>query len=59
MGFLTVKEAGGKWRITARMVNYYCWAGRIPGAIKKGNLWLIPANIEKPEDGRTKEQNNE
>ncbi|MBA9086443.1 Helix-turn-helix domain-containing protein [Anaerovirgula multivorans] len=59
MEYLTVKEAGEKWGITARMVNYYCSAGRIPGAIKKGNLWLIPANIEKPKDGRTKEENNE
>lgn len=28
------------------MVNYYCSAGRIPGAIKKANLWLIPADAE-------------
>lgn len=59
MEYLTVKEAGENWGITARMVNYYCSAGRIPGAIKKGNLWLIPANIEKPKDGRTKEEDNE
>jgi hypothetical protein len=54
MDFLTVKEAGDKWSITARMVNYYCSAGRIKGALKKGNLWLIPANAKKPIDGRTK-----
>jgi len=24
-----------------------------------GGKWLIPANIEKTKDGRTKEQNNE
>lgn len=54
MEYLTVKEAGEKWGITARMVNYYCSAGRIPGAIKKGNLWLVPANAEKPTDGRKK-----
>jgi hypothetical protein len=59
MEYLTVKEAGEEWGITARMVNYYCSAGRIPGAIKKGNLWLIPSNTEKPKDGRTKEENNE
>jgi hypothetical protein len=33
---------------------YYCESGRISGAEKKGNLWLIPANAEKPLDGRTK-----
>ena len=52
--YLTGKEAGEKWSITPRMVNYYCSAGRIPGAIKKGNLWLIPKDAEKPVDGRTK-----
>lgn len=54
MDYLTVKEAGEKWGITARMVNYYCSARRIPGAIKKGNLWLVPTDAEKPEDGRSK-----
>ena len=53
MEYLTVKEAGEKWGLTARMVNYYCSAGRIDGAVKKGNLWLVPANVEKPSDMRT------
>lgn len=51
MELLTVKEVGKKWGITARMVNYYCSAGRIPGAVKKGNLWLVPSDAEKPFDG--------
>ena len=54
MGYLTVKEAGKKWGITARMVTYYCEAGRVTEAEKKGNLWLIPADVEKPLDGRFK-----
>ena len=58
MEYLTVKEAGEKWGITNRMVNYYCSAGRIAGAIKKGNLWLIPAAAEKPMDGRRKDATN-
>ena len=52
MDYLTVKEAGYKWKITDRMVSLYCANGRIPGAIKKGNLWLIPSDAEKPEDRR-------
>lgn len=51
--YLTVKEVGQKWNISGRMVTLYCKAGKIEGAIKKGNLWLIPANAEKPMDGRT------
>jgi len=54
MEYLTVKEAGEKWGITARMVTYYCVDGRIPGAEKKGNLWLVPIDAEKPRDGRAK-----
>ncbi len=33
----------------------FCEADRIKGALKKGNLWLIPADAEKPVDGRYKE----
>lgn len=54
MEYLTVKEAGIKWGITGRMVNYYCSLGRINGAIKKGNLWLVPESAEKPMDTRKK-----
>ena len=54
MEYLTAKEAGEKWGVTARMVNYYCTTKRIKGAVKKGDLWLIPANAEKPIDGRTR-----
>lgn len=54
MEYLTVKEAGEKWGISSRMVTVYCTEKRIPGAIKKGNLWLIPDNAEKPKDLRKK-----
>ena len=55
MEYLTVKEAGEKWGISARMVTYHCVDGRIKGAIKKGYMWLVPADAEKPLDGRYKE----
>ena len=54
MEYLTVKEIGERWGVTARMINYYCSTGRISGAIKKGNLWLVPKDAKKPIDGRTK-----
>mgnify|MGYP000135733172 CR=1 FL=1 len=60
MEYYTVKEMGEKWGVTSRMVNVYCSTGRIPGAIKKGNLWLVPEDAIKPEDQRRKkEQRNE
>jgi len=54
MDYLTVVEAGEKWGITGRMVTYYCVAGRIIGALKKGNVWLIPNDAPKPSDKRYK-----
>ncbi len=55
MEYLSAKEAAEKWGISNRMVNYYCVAGRIEGAVKKGNLWLIPYESETPADERRKE----
>jgi len=54
MDYLTVKEAGEKWGIGSRMVTLYCVAGRIEGAQKIGNLWLVPKDAPKPADGRRK-----
>ena len=55
MEYMTLKEAGEKWGISARQINYYCSAGRIPGAVKMATLWLIPKDTKKPIDGRTKQ----
>ncbi|WP_066712039.1 transposase [Clostridium sp. Marseille-P299] len=52
MEYLTVKEIGEKWGITSRMVTFYCNENRIDGAIKKGNLWLVPCKAKKPLDKR-------
>lgn len=42
MDYMTLKEAAEKWGVTPRRVNYYCAAGRIPGAVKMATIWLIP-----------------
>ncbi|MSS36036.1 helix-turn-helix domain-containing protein [Clostridium porci] len=55
MDYMTLKEASEKWGISARMINYYCADGRIPGAVKMATVWLIPKTAEKPVDGRTKQ----
>lgn len=54
MDYMTVKEAGEKWGLGIRIVTLYCAEGRIDGAAKKGNLWLVPQNATKPTDGRRK-----
>lgn len=56
MNYLTVREAGEKWGLGTRIVTLYCAEGRITGAIKRGNLWLIPEHAERPSDKRRREQ---
>ena len=55
MADMTLKEASEKWDVSPRWINYYCAAGRIPGAIKVATIWLIPKEAEKPADKRRKE----
>lgn len=55
MDYMTLREAGKKWNISPRQINYYCSAGRIPGAEKIGRVWLIPKDAEKPKDKRRRE----
>jgi len=52
MDYVTTKEAATKWGITDRMVLYHCTSGRIDGAVKMGNTWLIPKDAIKPKDKR-------
>lgn len=51
----TAKELAEKWGVTVRMVTLMCAEGKISGAKKFGNSWVIPKDTEKPLDARTKE----
>lgn len=53
MEYLTATEISQKWNVSGRMVAYYCEAGRIEGAVKKGKTWFIPVAAKKPIDGRS------
>lgn len=55
MDYITTKEAAAKWKISDRRVLQYCNAGRIIGAEKLGNTWLIPKDAEKTADKRFKD----
>ena len=46
MDYMTLREAGEKWGISPRQINYYCSEGRIPGAEKMGTVWLIPKDAK-------------
>jgi len=53
MTYMKVSEAAKKWGITARRVRMLCEQGRIAGVERKGNLYMIPEDAERPVDGRT------
>ena len=52
--YMTLKEAAEKWSISPQRINTLCLDGRIEGASKVGNLWLIPKDTLKPVDNRIK-----
>ena len=52
MKMLSVAEIAKKWNISERSVRNYCAAGRIPGAELIGKVWKIPADVQRPADGR-------
>ena len=50
--YVSVQEKAGRWGLTPRQVQYLCRDGKIPGAVRFGRSWAIPAAAEKPWDGR-------
>ena len=52
MEYLTAKEVAEKWGISQRRVAVLCSEGRVAEATMLGNMWVIPNNAEKPEDGK-------
>ena len=52
MEYIKVSKAAEKWNLSARRVRILCAEGKIPGVTRKGNLYMIPENAQKPLDGR-------
>lgn len=46
--FKRVKDCAEEWGISKRRVQIYCDEGRIEGAFKYGQYWLIPKDAQKP-----------
>lgn len=53
MSYISAKEAAMKWGISQRRVATLCAEERIEGAVMVGNMWIIPADAEKPIDARS------
>ena len=53
-GYVTSQEMAIKWNLTTRRVQKLCEDGLLPGVTKFGSVWAIPADLERPNDGRIK-----
>lgn len=47
--YISAKELAAKWGVSSTWVTVLCSRGKLTGAIKKKNRWLIPEDISKPE----------
>ncbi|WP_317368572.1 helix-turn-helix domain-containing protein [uncultured Tyzzerella sp.] len=54
MEYLSIRQTADKWGISIRRIQVLCTEGRIPGALKIGSYWAIPADAEKPDYQRVK-----
>ncbi|WP_338977450.1 N-6 DNA methylase [Fusobacterium polymorphum] len=54
MEFISIQDVSTKWNISKRRVQILCQEGRIDGAKKIGNMWVIPENAARPTDARIK-----
>ena len=49
MEYMTVKEAAEKWEMSGQIIRRFCRQERIPGAIIRNGVWVIPANAKRPD----------
>lgn len=54
MNYIKVSQAAEKWGLSARRVRILCQENKIEGVMRRGNLYMIPENAQKPADGRRK-----
>lgn len=54
MEYCSIRQTSERWGISVRRIQVLCTEDRIPGAVKIGYSWAIPANTEKPKDARVK-----
>jgi len=54
MEYITVRQAAVKWGISERRIHKLCQDNRIDGQMRFSDVWMIPANAEKPFDRRLK-----
>lgn len=50
--YRSIKEIAEEWGVTPRRVQMLCTAGKLAGAKKISNVWMVPADVERPIDNR-------
>ncbi len=55
----TAGEAAVRWGVSARAIQKWAAAGRIPGAVKHGKSWMIPVDAVVSETVEIKEQHTD
>ena len=59
MVYVSTKEIAEQWGITSARASTICASGQVPGAYKKGKMWMIPENVERPIDKRVNAEKKE
>ena len=59
VNYLSAKEVAEKWNISRRRVQVLCEEGRIEGAFKLSDVWVIPKDAKKPVDRRIRKKADE
>ncbi len=54
MDYLPIQDFSNKWDISKRRIQVLCREGRINGAKRIGNMWVIPEDAKRPADARVK-----
>ena len=59
LNWISPQQAAEQWGITERQVQSLCKNGKIKDVVKLGRSWLIPKDVTRPIDGRTKAAKSE
>lgn len=54
MEYIKIDELAQRWGVSTRRIQTLCSQGRIEGAVRFGRDWMIPKDVKRPVDGRTK-----
>ena len=50
--YATTKDMAEYWGVSSAWVSQLCKQGRVLGAEKIGNMWVIPRDTARPQDFR-------